>query len=214
VYNDIFNHLDGVMRALVKKKTQLKEVLFFSVKLARQKLSKYYPEVIRTMSMLRISAHILDPFRQLRSFRKWDKGFDITPEDKTSCTTQYKEAFLKYMGNEYCAKLRRVPVNKLESLQCSTYIPCTTAPGFCQPSVDLYDLSSDVEEYITSTNVAETTPACSDRAAQLLTAVRLYLNSLPEAPKNWGQINPNLNNYHYNPMAIRGIFYIPDITDW
>ena len=42
VYNDMFDHMDGVMRALAKKKTQWKEDLFFAVKLARQKLSKYY----------------------------------------------------------------------------------------------------------------------------------------------------------------------------
>jgi len=39
VYNDMFDHMDGVMRALAKKKTQWKEDLFFAVKLARRKLS-------------------------------------------------------------------------------------------------------------------------------------------------------------------------------
>jgi hypothetical protein len=32
------------------------------------------------------------------------------------------------------------------------------ASGFGQSSIDLYDLSSDDEEYLTSNNVAETTP--------------------------------------------------------
>jgi len=63
-------------------------------------------------------------------------------------------------------------------------------------------------------NVAETTPGRSDHAARLLTAARLYLNSPPEAPKNWGQINPNLNDYHSDPMEISTTFWIPDITDW
>jgi len=40
------------------------------------------------------------------------------------------------------------------------------------------------------------------------------LNSPPEAPKNWGQINPNLNDYHSDPMEISSKFWIPDITDW
>jgi len=91
----MFNHMDGVMRALAKKKTQWKEDLFFAVKLARQKLSIYYAKVTPTMGMLLISAHILDPFRKLGSFRKWDKGMVINPEDETSYTTQYQEAFLK-----------------------------------------------------------------------------------------------------------------------
>jgi len=103
VYNDMLDHMDGVMRALAKKKTQWKEDLFFAVKLARQKLSKYYAEVTPTMGMLLISAQIFDPFQKLQLFRKWGKGMDIHPKDETSYTTQYQEAFLKYVENEYCA---------------------------------------------------------------------------------------------------------------
>ena len=51
-----------------------------------------------------VSALIFDLFRKLRLFRKWDKGMDINPEDETSYTAQYQGAFLKYIGNEYCAK--------------------------------------------------------------------------------------------------------------
>jgi len=80
---------------LAKKKTQWKEDLFFALKLARQKLSKYYAEVTPVKCMLLISAHILDPFWKLRSFRKWDKRMDIDPEDETSYTTLYQEDLLK-----------------------------------------------------------------------------------------------------------------------
>jgi hypothetical protein len=73
VYSDMFDHMDGVMRALAKKKTQWKEDLFLAVKFARQKMSKFYTEVTPTTGMLLISAHILDPFRKLRLFGKWDK---------------------------------------------------------------------------------------------------------------------------------------------
>jgi hypothetical protein len=75
-------------------------------------------------------------------------------------------------------------------------------------------LSSDDEEYQSPNNVAETTPGRSDRAPRLLTAARLYLNSPPEAPKNWWQIKPNLNDYHSDPMEFSSTFWIPDITDW
>ena len=88
VYNDMFDHMDGMMRAFAKKKTQWKEDLFFAVKLAQQKLYKYYTEVTPTTGMRLISAHILDPFRKLQTCRKWDKGMDINPEDETSYTTQ------------------------------------------------------------------------------------------------------------------------------
>ena len=73
----MFDHIDGIMRALAKKKTQWKEDLFFAVKLARQKLSKYYAEVTPMTGTMLISAHILDPFRKLQSFSMWDKAMDI-----------------------------------------------------------------------------------------------------------------------------------------
>jgi hypothetical protein len=102
----MFDHIDGVMRTLAKKMSQWKEDLFFVVKCTQQKLSKYYTEVTPTTSMLLISAHILDSFQMLRSFKKWDSGMDSNSEDKTSYTTQYQKAFLKYVENEYCAKYR------------------------------------------------------------------------------------------------------------
>ena len=132
VYNDVFDHMDSVMRALAKKKTQWKEDLFFAVKLARQKRSKYYAKVTPMTGMLLIPTHILDPFRKLRSFRNWDKGMDINPEDETSYTTQYQEAFMRYAENEYCAKHRRVPVNKLETVPSSNLVPSAMASGSYQ----------------------------------------------------------------------------------
>jgi len=86
--------------------------------------------------------------------------------------------------------------------------------GSFQSSIDPPDVSSDDEEYLTPYNVAETTPGQSDRAARILTAARLYLNSPPEGPKNWGQIDPNLNDYQSDPMEIRSTLWLPDITDW
>ena len=186
----------------------------FIVKLTKQKLSKYYAEVTPSTGMLLISAHMLNPFRKLRSFRKWDKGMNINPEDETSYTNQYQEAFLKYVENEHSTKHGRVPVNKLESLPSSNIVPSATASGSCQSSIDPYDLSSDDEEYLTPNNVAKTPPRRSDRAARLLTDAWLNLNSPAELPKNSVQINPNRNDYHSDLMAISSTFWIPDITDW
>jgi hypothetical protein len=136
VYNDMFDHTDSIMQALARKKTWWKEAFFFAVKLARQKLSKYYAEVTPMTGMLLISAQILNPFRMLELCRQWDKGMDIYPEDETFYTTQYQEAFLKYMENEYYANLQCVSVNKLHSVLSSNQIPSTTASGYCQSSFD------------------------------------------------------------------------------
>ena len=85
--------------------------------------------------------------------------------------------------------------------------------GSLHSSFDPYDLSSNDEEYLTTNNVAETTPGQSDCAARLLTAARLCLYLPPEAPKNWEHINPNLNDYRSDPMEISSTFWLPDITD-
>ena len=186
VDNDMFDHMDGVMRPLARKKTRWKEDLFFAVKSARPKLSKYYAVVTLTTGKRLISAHILDPFRKLRLFRKWDKEIDINPEDETSYTIQYKEAFLKYVENEYHAKHWRVQVNNVEKIMSSDLVPSEMASAAWQLSFDPSDWSSDNEEYLRPTGVPETTPRRSDRAARLLTAARLHLNSPPAAPKTGG----------------------------
>jgi hypothetical protein len=138
----------------------------------------------------------------------------INPEDMTSYTTQYKVAFLIYMDNEYCAKLRRRPVIKHECLSRSNLVPRATASGACQSSLDPYNLSCDNEQYVMLNNVAKTIPRQRDRAPCLLTAARLHLNLPPDAPTNWGPIIPNLNNYRFDQMEISSIFLILGIPDW
>jgi hypothetical protein len=176
----MFDHMDGVMGALARKKTQWKEDLFFTMKFAQQKLSKSYTEVTPMTGMLLISPHIFDPFQKLQSFKKWDTGMDITPDDDTSYTTQYQEAFLKYVENEYCAKHLRLPVTTPEPILDNNLVSSAMASRSGQSSYDSYVLSRDDDDYLILNNVSETTPGRSDRAARLLTAVRLYLNSPPE----------------------------------
>jgi len=89
----------------------LQEALFFGVNIALQKLSKYCAEVTPTTGMLLISSHILDLFRKLRLIRQLYKSMDLNPEDETSYTTEYEEAFLLYVENDYSGKHRCVPVN-------------------------------------------------------------------------------------------------------
>ena len=115
VYNDMFDHMDGVMWALAKTKTQWKEDVYFAVEVAQQKLSTYYAEVTPVTSRMFISPDIIDRFRMLQSFMKWDKAMDINPEDETSYTTQYLDAILKCVGNEYCAKHQQMSVMKSEN---------------------------------------------------------------------------------------------------
>jgi hypothetical protein len=164
VYNEMFDHMDGVMRALAKKKTEWKEYIFFAVKLARQRLSKYYSEVTPMTDMLLVSKHILDPFTKLRLFRKTNNGMHIYPEDETSYSTHYQEVFLKNVKNKYAYKHRRVQVNKLQTVRSRNLVPSAKGSGCYKLSLDYYYLSSNDDEYQTSNNVDETTPGRSVRA--------------------------------------------------
>jgi len=59
-YNDMCDRIDGVMWALAKKKAQWMEDLYFAMKYAHLKLSKYHTDVTSTTGMCLISADILD----------------------------------------------------------------------------------------------------------------------------------------------------------
>jgi len=167
-----------------------------------------------TTSVLHISAHIRDRFRNLWLFRKWDKVIDMHSEVETSYTIQCQKAFLKYVDNEYCPKHQRISVIKCEYLHFSKVFPSAKASGFTQSSFDRYELSGDDnQDSMPSRCVAATTPGHSDLTACLLTATRFYWQSRPESPKNWGQENLNHNEYHSSPMVNGSTFWMPDNTD-
>jgi hypothetical protein len=110
------------------------------------------------MCILFISTHLHDPFRKLRSFRKWDKAIDINPEDKSCYSTQYQETLHQYVKNGYSAKHRRVPDNRVNCIPSNIIILSATAAGSGLWAFDSYDLCSDHEEYSTRNKVVETTP--------------------------------------------------------
>jgi hypothetical protein len=83
-----------------------------------------------------------------------------------------------------------------------------------QSSHDPDNFSRNSEEYLSANNMVKRTPERSNRTACLLTAARLYLNSLPDLPQNWGQINLTHNDHHSDSMEISSTFWNPDITDW
>jgi len=65
LYNDMFDHMDGVLWTLARNKTQWKEDLYFVTMVACQILSKYYAEGTPATGLLLISAPILYPPQDL-----------------------------------------------------------------------------------------------------------------------------------------------------
>jgi len=101
-----------------------------------------------------------------------------------------------------------------ENVPISNPFISAKASIFGHSSVDAYVLSIDDEEYLKPDSLSEMPPGRNGCAARLSIAARLYFNTPIEAPKNWGQVNPNLNDYHSNPMVISCTLLFLDITDW
>jgi hypothetical protein len=150
--------VDGVMRALIKKKSQSKENLFSRLKFAGRKMLSYRFEVTPVLVLLIIAADILVSFRKLQSFRKWDKAIDDNSEDHSSFMAHYNNIYLKYVEYEYCSKDPIIPNFTFETTTHNN--PFTTSPlsGPAHTFYDPYDLSCNNAKYITPANIVESTP--------------------------------------------------------
>jgi len=120
---------------------------------------------------------MIDPFEMLGLFQKWAKGMDNNLEDKTSYTTQYHDAFLKYVENEYCAKHKHLSIIKYKIVLRNNLFPSTMASQSGQYSSDTYIVFSNSEEYRIPKTETEMTPRQSGCAACLLITARICLNS-------------------------------------
>jgi len=85
--------MDGILRALAKKRTPWKEVGYFTLKFALPKLSNYFADITPTTGILFISVQIAHPFRKLGEFWKWDTAMDIIHENRTSLLPNMKMQF-------------------------------------------------------------------------------------------------------------------------
>lgn len=213
VYSEMFDHMDGVIQSLAKRRSQWNEDLYLAVRFAQHNFCKWYAEGTPTTSILPIFADIRDPFRMLQSCRKWDKRMDIDPADQAFYTTQYQQPFEKFIEHEYCAKHRRLHIIEPDSLPTNNVFSSAMASWSGQSLYDPYGLSSEDEDCLMRNNVAETMPRWSDRAVRLSTDARLHLNALPELPQIWGQIHPNHTDYNSNAMQIGRTFLLRNITD-
>jgi hypothetical protein len=63
----------------------------------------------------------------------------INPQDETSYTIQYQDAFLKNVENESCTRQRRMSVNKPDNVQPSNFFHSAQASVFVQASFDPYE---------------------------------------------------------------------------
>ena len=139
---------------------------------------------------------------------------DTSREDDISYTTQHQEEFLMYVENKSCARSRCFPIVISESVPSNNHISSIMDCRSGQSSYDPYDLSSKDDEYSRPESVAEMTPGRSNHAERSLTARSLYLNTLAGLPQYWGQVNPNLSDFHSDPKEISSSLKILHIANW
>jgi hypothetical protein len=107
VYNDVFDHFDSVLDALKSKKAQWQIDLREATQAARTVMMKYYDEIRPGAGTLIILGHILDPFRKIKAFKKWDIREGGKPSDEDSYTAQNRQVFLDYFEKHYASKLQK-----------------------------------------------------------------------------------------------------------
>jgi len=143
VFNDMLDHMGGVMPALPMKMTQCKEDLYFAVKFVHQKQFWCYSDVNPMTGTILITVHIFDHFWKLHLCKKWDKQLETNPENETSYSTQHLKVFGKYMENGYCAKYEHFPVIESKCVPGNIHFSCVIGSRCGQSSYDPYDLSSN-----------------------------------------------------------------------
>jgi len=139
---------------------------------------------------------------------------DITTQDEMPYTIHYQASFLCNVENEYCMIHQPMSVIKPANVQHSHFFPSAKTSEFAESWFVAYHSSSDDDEFWMPKCVSQLSPGQCNRATPRLTVARLYLNSAPESPKNWGQVNPNVNEYHSHSMKISSTFWFPDIARW
>jgi len=110
--------------------------MYFPISIARVIMSKNNAEFTPFSYLLLISGHILDAFRKLRLFGKWDKAKRINSGNETSLTVQYQKAFLIQAEHECYSKHQLMSVIKPKYDHPSHFFPLANASRFAQSAFD------------------------------------------------------------------------------
>ena len=214
IYNDMFDHMDSVLKALSKKRVQWKRDIHRAVRCARAKLRKYYSRVTPETGLILISAAILDPFRKLRIFESWDKEMGMISDDPDSYTSQYSHAFLEYWEKNYVdveggslggdGNKEKEKESEIDNGNGEKVLP------------QIYGLeSSDEEDNIQMTESTYSTPRTASRKSLLMQQARQYLAN--------ARVNIESEQHDYpigdelmsdDPEEVTASFWYPDVAGW
>lgn len=101
LYNDMFEHLEHVDKALKRKDCAWKKDIHLSVGAAKSKLMERYDKITPETGLLILLAVMLDPFSRLQTFRKWDRDLKRSQYDPASYTQEHAVMFMEYFIANY-----------------------------------------------------------------------------------------------------------------
>jgi len=218
IYNAIFDHLDGVLKALAKKRLQWKRDIHRAVRSARAKLRKYYTKVTPETGLILILATMLDPFRKLQTFKGWDKEMGKSSDDSDSYERQYCDAFLSYWENNY--------VNNLDSLEGNGTDERKKTRGGGSgrllgnegkqiPRIYGLDSSDEEEDDGNEDHRTHSTPRTASRKSLLMQQARQYLANGRANIQSWQHDYPLGEEQMSNdPEEMTASFWYPDVAGW
>jgi len=211
----MFDHMEGIIKALAKKQIQWKVDIRRAMRSARSKLSAYYAEVTPESGLLLILVQMLDPYRKTRMFQHWDKRAGVSPASPGSYTSQYTQAFLDYWEKNYVSKMIEKATIKLEPAGPSP--AKANAGSLPKPSNFVYCVDSDSDDEIPA-SLLTATPRRTNHRAQLVGIARQYLENSRIDAASIGQINPanddSLTDPDANPNDVTGSFWSPSVAAW
>jgi hypothetical protein len=214
IYNDMFDHMEGIITALSMKQTQWKIDIRRGMRAARKKLSSYYAEVTPESGLLLILAHMLDPYRKTRTFQVWDKRAGVDPNSSDSYTWQYKKAFLNYWDQHYVTKIIESTSQNSDNAKSSDKTQLSDTPS--EPSNLAYTFDSDSDDNQSLSALPTTTPRRTSRRENLLRIAHQYLDNSRVDPASFGQTNPGGDDTDgdTNPDLASGCFWSASVAAW
>ena len=218
IYNDMFDHMESVLKALAKKRTQWKKDIHKAVRAGRAKLREYYSNVTPGTGLLLILATILDPFRKLRTFERWDKDMGVSNDNADSYTRQYSDAFLDYWEKNYVIGDGEGTneVKKEEFGGPLSDLGENVSIGKKGGGIKVYTIDSsdeDTDEEVTAK--PNSTPRSASRKAYLMQQARQYLANGRVDPNTLPQNQPQGDDLlSEDPEEVTASFWYPDVGGW
>jgi len=147
IFNDMFDHLDGVLRAPAKKKTQRKDDLYFAVKFARQSCPNTLLKSLQRRVRFLFQHIFLILFRSCNRLGNGTREWLSILRMRLLILPNTMRHFWSMWRTNTAPNIRCLSVTTHYKLQSNDFIHSAMPSQSGQSSCDPYDMSSGDKEY-------------------------------------------------------------------